>query len=223
MIDLLIQVHAGLMPGAQVDRELQPIDGHVDRLHRFSGQKAREGRESLVLARRDLIAFVHRTGPEHLLDGLHDVGLVLFHAQRTDLEDDDIVVLVDDQPRQEIGLGTDHAIGRGLGHVTLADLEGGANPVDKEGRVHLHALVGEHAHLDLGTRVVETHPEKPVAVVFQLHQFAIGGRLGTALERAGVDPGVSSNQSIGFTGLHHQGGQRGFHFCRQPARAGRRD
>ena len=97
LVDLLIQIHAGLVSRTQIDSELQSIDGDIHCLDRLSSQEARQRRQSLKLPRSDLVALVHRLGLKHLLDRFYDVRLVLFHAQRANLKDNHITVLVDDQ------------------------------------------------------------------------------------------------------------------------------
>jgi len=107
--------------------------------------------------------------------------------------------------------------------VTLADRQRGPDSFHEEFAVHLDPFSREHSHLDLGARVVETNAQESMAMVFQLNQITVGGGFRTALDGAGVNPRVSGNETIGFTRFHHQGDQRGFHFCRQTRQARERN
>ena len=62
--------------------------------------------------------------------------------------------------------------------MPLTDGERGANALLEKGLVDFDPFRRKHADVDFGFRVEEADAEKPLAMVFDLDQFAVGGLCG---------------------------------------------
>src|SRR5439155_371385 len=78
---------------------------------------------------------------------------------------------------EKIALGVDHAERRGVRQMLSSDRERRADALLEKVLVHFDPLRREDADVDLRARVVKAHAEQPLAMVLDLHQFAVA-RLG---------------------------------------------
>jgi hypothetical protein len=60
--------------------------------------------------------------------------------------------------------------------------------------------------VNLGFGIVEADAEKALAMVFDLHELAVGGGLREAESRAVVEPRMPGDDAVGFAGTDDDGG-----------------
>jgi hypothetical protein len=85
--------------------------------------------------------------------------------------------------------------------MPLPDGQGCTNPFLEESLVWLDPVRGEDADIDLRPRVMESRAQKPLAMVFDLHELAIGGGLREPEHGAMIDPRMAGQDTIGFARL----------------------
>ena len=176
VVDLLIQIAAGLVAGIKVDLELElvqsdklvargrgAVQGGMDHLHPFKGT----GRGVVLLQNSGRM--------KDLFEGFHDQGLALIHAQRGGLKHEDIFVLVNDESAEEIAFGVHDAEGRGTRHGMTAHFQGVFDPFFEELGVEGQLFPpGEESDPDLRLGVEKPASNEVVSGVQDLHTFPIG-------------------------------------------------
>jgi hypothetical protein len=60
--------------------------------------------------------------------------------------------------------------------MLLPDSKGGTNPILKKGFIDFDAFRRKDADVDFGFGIEETDTEKPLAMVFDLNEVAVGNR-----------------------------------------------
>lgn len=208
VIRLLIQVEPRLVTAERVRLEGQAVQLHIDVAFHGTGDDAVRIRQALELAGGQLVAFHDGAGGEDALQRGDDLRLAHVHAEGGSLEHQHVLILVHDQAAEEIALRIHHAEGRGLGHVLLADGQRGPDAPLEEGEVHLLALMGDEAHVDLGLGIVKADAEEPLAMILHLHDVAGFGGLGEAQDGRGVNPRMPGQNAIRLTGPEQDDWQR---------------
>jgi hypothetical protein len=198
VVGLLVEIHAGLMAADEVGLKFQVVEVYGDFAVGFTGEQAVGFGEAFKFARGDIAAFHDGAGRKDFFQGGDDVGLAQIHAERGDLDDEDVLVFIDDEAAEEIALGIDDAEGGGAGQVAFADGEGGTDAFLKKFFVGADAVEREEADADLGFGIVKAGAEQALAVVLDLYEVAIGGGLGEAEDLVGVDPRMAGNDAVGF-------------------------
>ena len=115
------------------------------------------------------------------------------------------IVFVHDQAAEEITLRIHEPIGGRAGHPALPIRERCTDPLAEETVVGLDAVAVQKADHDLGAGVVETRSEKPLPVVLDLYQVAIGDGSGQPEDGVRVDPGMAGDDAVGLTRLENDG------------------
>ena len=201
VIDLLVQVHPGFMAFAQIGFEFQAVQ--VDRAF------------ALELARQDSIGFLkpfefsgcrvaaldNGPGRENLLQGCNDLRFVPVHAQRRNLNDQNVFIFVDNQSTHEIAFGIDDAERGGIGQMAPADFQGGADARFEEGLIDLDAFGCQDPDVYFRFGIENSHTQETLAMVFYLDEVAVGCRFGEALDFAGIDPGMARNDAVSLSRL----------------------
>jgi len=94
--------------------------------------------------------------------------------------------------------------------------ERGLDSFHEKVAIDFDALRREDAHLDFGFGIVKADAKKTLAMIFDLHHFAIGGGRGQAQNGAGVNPGMAGEDAVGFSGANKDSWQSNhFYFCKQ--------
>lgn len=176
VVDLLIQIAAGLVAGIKVDLELElvqsdklvargcgAVQGGMDHLHAFKGTG------------RGIVLLQDGGRMKDLFEGFHNQGLALIHAQRGGLKYEDIFILVNDQSAEEIAFGVHDPEGGGTRHGMAAHFQGGFDPVfEKLGVEGQLFPSGEESDPDLRLGVEKPASNEVVSGVQDLHTFPIG-------------------------------------------------
>jgi hypothetical protein len=139
------------------------------------------------------------------LQGRQDHRLALVHAQRGDLHDQYVLVFVHDEAAQEIALGI-HGAKRGRGRqMFLPDNQGGPDAFFEKNFIHLHAFRRQQANIYFRVRIVKTHAEQPLAMVFDLDERAIGNRRGEPEDFAVINPRMAGDNAVAFARFQQDG------------------
>ncbi len=168
-------------------------------------------------SRWKLFEFAH-AGIDALNDGGRLQGLAQFghdsaadglgvHGLGKDLEGKDVVVAVDDEAGEEVGLAEDHAIGVGVFDELLAIGDGLADALADEGGKIRDGGVRKHADGDLGGAAVEGGAQRLSAIVGDADQRARGDAVGGDV--GAVDPDVSVFEAGGTAAGDFDGGEPG--------------
>jgi len=120
------------------------------------------------------------------------------HAERGNLDDEDVFVFVDDEAAEEIAFGVDDAEGGGAGQMALAHGERFADALFKKGFVDVDAVRGKDADVDFGFGIEKAGAEEALAVVLDLGEFAIAGLGGHAEDRGVINPRMARHDAVGF-------------------------
>ncbi len=203
VVDLLIQIAAGLVAGIKVDLELDlvqtdklvargsgAVQGGMDHLHSFKG------------AGRGIVFFQDGGGMEDLLEGFNDHGLALIHTQRGSLEDEHIFIFVNDEPAEEIAFGVHDPEGGGTRHGMAAHLQGGLDAFfEKFGVEGQFFPTGQKTYTYLGFGIEKSASYEVIAGVQDLHTFPIGNGFTKRGYFTIIDPRMPGAQAVGFAGL----------------------
>ncbi len=193
----LIQVKPRLLPGQQIDLEVQAADRdrHDDLIARWPVQHRHAKFHPFRLAHRRVIAQDNPLRLELLSKHFRDHVRTPVHGQRQGLHDQRRTIAVNHQSRQPVTLAPDQA--ERLSHDTspppvfrrLRDAS-----LEKIG-VEKLPLPGEAPGHNLRAGVVDRTAQQPVATVLQLHDFAVLG-LAPALEDLGsINPVVTGENA----------------------------
>ena len=172
-----------------------------------AGEKSVGLRQSFELTRRDVVPLDDGARFEDFLKRGDNHVLPQIHSERGGLHDEDVLVFIHDQATEQIALGVDDAEGSRRRHIALAHRERGPDAFLEELRVQFHAVVREHADVDLRFGIVETGAEKTLTMILHLHQVAVVGRRGEALDGAVVNPRMAGENPVSFAGANNNGGQ----------------
>ncbi len=82
--------------------------------------------------------------------------------------------------------------------MLLPDGERGADAFLEKLFVHLHAFRRKDADIDFGAGIEEADAEQPLAVVFDLDEFAVGDGRGEAKNFAVINPRMTGDDAVGF-------------------------
>ena len=94
--------------------------------------------------------------------------MAAFHALIERLQDEAIRIAIDNQRRQEIGLGVDQPVGGGISHNFPAEGLGGG---DARGEIDFLRSAAQHPQRDLGRGGVMGLAEKPAAGIQNVDDF----------------------------------------------------
>ena len=106
-------------------------------------------------------------------EGGEPVGFEFFHAERADLDDEVVGILVDDESREAVGFGEDLAKGVGLRFEGFAEGESLGDSSMKEGLVDRLLAEGEQFDGEPGGIVVGADAEEVVLVVEEGDELAV--------------------------------------------------
>ena len=87
---------------------------------------------------------------------------------------------------------------RRVRQMFLPDGQRGADAFLEKFLIHVHAFRREDADVDFGFGIEEADAEQPRAMVFDLHQFAVGDGRGDAQNFAGINPRMTRDDAVGF-------------------------
>lgn len=135
-----------------------------------------------------------RAGREDASEGRHDVALAPLDPERGDLHDEHVLVAIDDEPREAIALGVDHAVGGRLGQVPVTDLVRRPDPPFEEVGVDRRRTPSQQPDPDARSAVVGPDAEQPVPRPLDPDEIAVLERRGRGLDRAVEDPGMPRRQ-----------------------------
>jgi hypothetical protein len=82
--------------------------------------------------------------------------------------------------------------------MSLPDGERGQDALLEKILVQFHAVRREDADMDFGLGIKDAHTQQPRAVVFDLHQFAVGDGGGDAENFAGINPWMTRHDAVGL-------------------------
>ena len=91
--------------------------------------------------------------------------------------------------------------------MPLPDGQSGANALLEERLVGLDPLRGEDPDVDLRLRIVEARAQKTLAMVFDLHEFAIGGGLREPEHGTVINPRMAGQDAVGLARLEQDSRQ----------------
>ena len=117
----LVEKRAGFLPGSGIVVEAQPVEMEICARERLSLRVKRRAIERhielLQLADARVGAFKDRRRVERLAQDLgdYDADSLVIQSPGEQLHDDELAVLIDDDPRQGIGLAENQPAGVGIG------------------------------------------------------------------------------------------------------------
>src|ERR1039458_3826477 len=194
----LMEEGASLLPAESIEVE-------ADRVHGEDGAGALAAHQ-LRLARRQLLQFANVR-----IDALDDAGLgkvfgdgvedrlpqvLAIESLGERLQGKHIVVLVEDDAGQQVGLAEDHAIGIGVARDLCAKANCGGNALPQE-RCELRFadfVASQEADRNLRCTAVERRSQMAAALIADMHQRS-SSSLGGRHEIGAIDPQVSASQA----------------------------
>ena len=123
-------------------------------------------------------------------------GSFAVHALCQNLDREQIVVAVNNQPRQEIALAEHHAIGIRILHDLLTIGDCRANTVAQQSRKIAHRLAGKQTKSNLRRAAVKRSAKKFTALIENVDQCAGRNPIRRKNVRA-VDPDVACEEALG--------------------------
>src|ERR1051326_3925008 len=94
--------------------------------------------------------------------------------------------------------------------MLVADRQRRAAPPLEKRLVHIHPFRRKDAHVDFRFRIVEADTQKALAMVLDLYQRPISGRLGEPDDRAVINPWMARQDAVGFARFE-QDSRQGLH------------
>ena len=191
----LIEVPAGLLPTHRIDREPHAAFHHFG--GRIGAEQQRHAlRQSLLAPRRGIIARHHGAQRQQSGERLDDQRRQPVHPGGVGLQHRDIVVAVDHQPGQAVGLGVHQAMKRRVAHaLTQHDrlVQSLPQPVHVDVRCRIAI---QQPRRDQAVRIEHEGAEPRAVVAFEAHQTArrhlpVSGFIAISLENTQGAPARS--------------------------------
>ena len=202
VIFLLVQIQTRLVPRREVQREFQAVQLHPDRPRRCAHDRPLRLGQPLESPRGHVVPLQNRPRRKQLLQHREDHPLPLIHPERRRLQHQHVLVFVHDQTAEQIPLRIHHAKRGRPRQVPRPHRQRRADAFREKLLVHLHPVRRDDPHRDLGFRVVEAHPQKPLPMILHLHDRPVRHRRRDPQNRSFVQPRMPCDQPIRLPGPH---------------------